>query len=248
MNKTTRLVSGATIALMVTGAVATTATTANAATGTPAAPAVGAPIAADPFTLTTDILPGVRYTSNTQDGSVSIQTGMGSLTTVGTQFQVKDGNGALVAGTALATSPKAEQAATAPASLPETQQAAAEQPAPQSAAVEQPVTSAQPIYTQDEFNSALSVAATQFGLATGIGSLAGGAVGGITGCVLGATIGFALVPEFFLGSGAAGCLVGAGLGATVGPLIGAAILGVPVGIASAVQMYNTLNAPAPAAS
>ncbi|NKY89309.1 hypothetical protein [Nocardia veterana] len=243
MNKTTRLVSGATLALMVTGAVATTAHAAE-----PGAAPAGAPVTADPFTLSTEIFPGVRYTSNAQDGSVSIQTGLGSLTTVGAQFQVKDSAGALVAGTALTAPPKAEQAAAVTVDRPTPQQAAVQQAPAQQPATEQPVTSAQPIYTQDEFNSALSVAATQFGLATGIGSLAGGLLGGVTGCALGATVGAVLVPEFFLASGPAGCLVGAGLGATIGPLIGAAVLGIPVGIASAVQMYNTLNAPAPAAS
>ncbi|WP_405498887.1 glycine zipper domain-containing protein [Nocardia sp. NBC_00511] len=102
---------------------------------------------------------------------------------------------------------------------------------------------AQSIDTTADFNSALGTAATQFGLATGVGTLAGGVIGGIAGCVLGATVGAATLPVFFLASGPAGCLVGAALGATLGPVIGAAILGIPTGVASAVQMYNTLNTP-----
>ncbi|MBO0855752.1 MAG: hypothetical protein J2P18_18530, partial [Nocardia sp.] len=107
----------------------------------------------------------------------------------------------------------------------------------------QPVAEAKPIYTQDQFNSALSVAATQFGLATGIGTIVGGIGGAVVGCAFGATIGAAVLPMFFLATGPVGCLVGTGLGATVGPVIGASALGIPVGIASAVQMANTLNNP-----
>ncbi|MBF6422829.1 hypothetical protein IU436_29955 [Nocardia farcinica] len=237
MKKTFRQLSCATVVFAATGVATLTATAAPAAAAPATAPAAisaASPIA-DPNTVSTEILPGVRYTGNVLDQSVLIQTGLGTLTTVGGQFQVKDVGGNILAGAAtLPSQPKAEEAVTV------TEQAVATTPNAE------PVGQAQNIYSQEEFNSALGLAATQFGLATGIGGLAGGLIGAAGGCVVGATIGFALVPAFFLASGPAGCLVGAGLGATVGPWIGAGIVGIPVGIASAVQMYNTLNAPAPA--
>jgi hypothetical protein len=96
-----------------------------------------------------------------------------------------------------------------------------------------------------DFNSDLSVAATQFGLATGLGGMIGGVTGVVLGCPIGAaTGGLLFIPEAAAGGLAlvAGCLAGAGLLGTIGPVVGGALLGVPVGIASAVQMYNTMHA------
>lgn len=92
-----------------------------------------------------------------------------------------------------------------------------------------------------DFNSALGVAATQFGLAKGNGTLAGGAVRAIASCALGATVGAAVLPAFFLATEPADCLVGKAFGATIGPVVGAGLLGIPVSIASAVQMNNHLH-------
>jgi hypothetical protein len=96
-----------------------------------------------------------------------------------------------------------------------------------------------------DFNSDLAVAATQFGLATGVGGLIGGVTGVVLGCPIGAaTGGFLFIPEAAGGGLAlvAGCLAGAALLGTIGPVVGGALLGVPVGIASAVQMFNTMHA------
>jgi len=96
-----------------------------------------------------------------------------------------------------------------------------------------------------DFNSDLAVAATNFGLATGLGSMVGGVAGVVGGCGIGAvTFGLTFVPTG-LGAplaAAAGCLAGAGLLGSIGPVVGGAVLGVPVAIASAVQMYNTMHA------
>ena len=62
------------------------------------------------------------------------------------------------------------------------------------------------------------------------------------GCVGGAlTGGFVALPTGPIAVPAAtfGCILGAGLGAGIGGVTGAALLGIPVGVPSAVQMYNT---------
>lgn len=237
MNNPTRMVTTALLAAIATGTFAATASANPAMATSPASETTStAGQIAGPDTLSTEILPGIRYASDLRDQSVTIQSGLGTLTMVGGQFQLRDGTGAVVAGVPeFAVAPGVEQAAQEPITPAASQ--------PTSGAPIESVTEPQFIYTQDEFNSALGVAATQFGLATGVGGLAGGLIGAVGGCIVGGTIGFALVPAFFLASGPAGCLVGAGLGATIGPWIGAGIVGIPVGIAGAAQMFNTLNAP-----
>ncbi|MFE3058782.1 hypothetical protein [Nocardia sp. NPDC059239] len=229
MRNKTRAVATAAIAM---SAVAMTGGTAFA---TPAeqAPAVSpAPV---PDRLSFDLLPGVRYTSDTSDQSVFISSPVGSLSTQGLRFEVKDSQGGTVLGTPLEAAAQANQDPNNPATSAQVYKAP-----PTAEPVVAPVEN---IDAQADFNAALGVAATQFGLAVGIGSLAGSLIGAPVGCLVGATIGAATLPAFFIASGPAGCLVGMGLGATIGPVIGAAALGIPVGIASAVQMYNTLNAP-----
>ncbi len=65
------------------------------------------------------------------------------------------------------------------------------------------------------------------------------------GCLGGeVTAGFAALPTgpIAVPAAAFGCLLGAGLGAGIGSVTGAALLGIPVGIASAVQMYDSMHA------
>lgn len=224
MKKITR--TAATSALAV-AALGLTAGTANAAPAlTPPAP--------NNSTISIDVLPGVHYTGNAVDQSVFLNTGLGSLTTVGGQFQLLDGRGQLMAGTPL-TPPSEPSAAAAPV----THMASAA------------VTPALPLHNVDataDFNGALAVAATQFGLATGVGAMAGGVTGLVGGCALGAITGGAIVGVSTAGLGALpaagiGCIVGGATGAGIGAVAGGALLGIPVGIASGVQMFNTLNAP-----
>ncbi|TSD97261.1 hypothetical protein FOS14_14835 [Skermania sp. ID1734] len=213
----------------------------------PAAPILLPPPAAPisvPTKISVDVLPGVHYTSDTADGSTMITTGMGSLTTRGGQFQVLDNQAHLLAGTPLTLQPDTrtwpQAAQPSAASVPPA--APVSLAAPVAAVVPAPV---HPADAQSDFNSALSVAATQFGLAVTIGTLAGGTIGILLGCPLGAVTfgltGIVTGPVDPLVAGL-GCLVGAGTGAGIGGILGGLILGVPVGIASAVQMYNTLHA------
>jgi hypothetical protein len=98
---------------------------------------------------------------------------------------------------------------------------------------------------QSDFNSDLAVVATNFGLATGLGGMIGGVTGVTLGCPIGAaTGGLAFAPEAAAGGLAlvAGCLAGSALLGTIGPVVGGAILGVPVLLSSAQWMYNTMHA------
>ncbi|MFE9579966.1 hypothetical protein ACFYO1_26520 [Nocardia sp. NPDC006044] len=98
----------------------------------------------------------------------------------------------------------------------------------------------------ERFNTAIGAAATEFGLATGIGTLVGGIAGASIGCGVGGVAG-AIFGAPILDAGGltiiAGCLAGAGALISVGSLLGAALLGVPVGIAAAIQFQNTMNEP-----
>ncbi len=228
--------------LLAVAAVGIAAGTANAET-VPTTPA------AVPTSISTDVLPGVKYTADVSDSSTVINTPFGSVTTRGGTFEVLDTSKHLVAGTPLTSDPNtaawpnaakvAGGVATAP-SAPVIKAAAAIPGLPDA-----PGLPLHNVDAQADFNSALSVAATQFGLATGVGTLTGGVVGAGLGCVGGAaTGGFVAIPTGPIAPAAAvlGCILGASVGVTLGGLAGAALIGVPVGIASAAQMYNTLHA------
>ncbi|MGW1737344.1 hypothetical protein ACWCPQ_00880 [Nocardia sp. NPDC001965] len=213
--------------LLAVAALGATSATAYAAP-TPTAPDNGS-------TLQTDILPGIHYTASIVDSSVVLRTQGGSLTVQGSQFQVLDDQGRLVAGLPLTYLkdgkewPIAAQVDGNTATFtPSTDPAQA-----------RPAAMLQPVGAED-FDSALSMAATQFGLATGIGTLLGSLIGGALGCVAGAVIGAPLVvPTFFVGPIGL-CITGAAAGVTLGVAAGVVLIGVPVGIAAALQFYDTV--------
>ncbi|MEC3920677.1 hypothetical protein [Nocardia sp. CDC160] len=98
---------------------------------------------------------------------------------------------------------------------------------------------------QTDFNNAIGVAANQVGLAATAGSIAGTVIGAAIGCPIGAlTAGFTALPTgpIAVPAAALGCVAGAGIGVGLGAAIGTAVVAGPVGIASAVQAYNTLHA------
>ncbi|MET7767818.1 hypothetical protein [Nocardia sp. NPDC005366] len=202
--------------------------------------AAPAPAQTPGTTVQTDLLPGIHYTANIVDKSVVLKTDAGSLTTQGTQFQVLDDRGDMVAGMPLTYLkdgmewPIAAQVDGNTATFtPSTDPADAH-----------PATMLQPVSAQEiggaDFNTSLSTAATQFGLATGIGTLVGTVVGGVLGCVAGAIIGAPLVVATFVAGPVGLCLAGAGVGIALGAAAGMILLGVPVGIASAIQFYNAV--------
>ncbi|MGF6884120.1 hypothetical protein ABIA39_003639 [Nocardia sp. GAS34] len=233
MKKMTYAVSLATLAT--TAAVALATGTASAATPGAAAPVV------DPHALSLAIAPGVQYNSNTADASTALNTPFGKLTTQGGQIQVADAAGKTVYGQqSFAATPKAAlpaaEAASAPVDPITTH--------PADAAIK-PVDAPAPHDPTADFNSALGVAATQFGLATGVGGMVGGVGGALIGCPVGALTGGALTAVTVIGTPlgiVGGCLLGASTIGGVGAIVGGATLGTVVGIASGVQMYNTLHA------
>lgn len=227
--------------------VATTSTMAVAAVAIAAGTATAAPAlqpVAVPTQVSVDVLPGVHYTGDTADGSVVLSTPFGSLTTVSGQFQLLDVSNKLIAGAPLPDA-KAATPVAAPAPAPS---AAATPVSAAAGAAAVPNLPLHNVDAQADFNSALAVAATQFGLGVTAGTVAGGALGVIVGCPVGAITGGTLATPVTAGTltlpGAiAGCLIGAGTVGTVGGILGGAIVGIPVGIASAVQMAATLSAP-----
>jgi hypothetical protein len=239
MSKFTRAAVAAVIPVAALAIAAGTATAAPAPHGRPApvaakqAPAHPAAAALQPSLnrLSTDILPGVHYTSDLTDRSVQITSPIGTLTTQGTRFQVVDPHGRPVVGTGFVGVPRA--------TLP----VAAAVPASHAGRIAAPL---KPVDATADVNSAVSVAATQFGLATGIGGMVGGIAGVVIGCPLGAVTGGLAGTVFTLPGtvvgGVLGCLAGAGALSSMGAVVGGAVVGIPVGIASAVQAYNTLYA------
>lgn len=199
--------------------------------------------------LSAQILPGVQYTSNLADGSVVINTPLGTLTTRGEQFQVQDAAGVTVAGTAFADAPLAATDSTASQSGTGATQVAATSIDGTDTAAATPVAAAPD--PSDRFNQALGVVGGQFGLASGVGAMAGGLTGLAVGCVAGALTGGSLfIPvsagTLSLPAAAAGCVAGGVMLLAIGGAVGGALVGIPVGIAALAQMQQKLNTPAPA--
>ncbi|WP_327147065.1 hypothetical protein [Nocardia sp. NBC_01329] len=205
--------------------------------------AAPAPVPTPPSgtTVQTDILPGIHYTANVVDNSVVLRTDAGSLTTQGTQFQVLDNEGRMVAGMPLTYLKDGREW---PIAARIDGNTATFTPSVDPADA-RPATMLQPVDIEHiegvDPNTALSTAATQFGLATSVGTLLGSLVGGALGCVAGAIIGAPLVvPTFFAGPIGL-CIAGAAVGITLGAAAGMIVIGVPVGIASAIQFHNSVN-------
>ncbi|MEV6274275.1 YrzE family protein [Nocardia sp. NPDC051832] len=101
------------------------------------------------------------------------------------------------------------------------------------------------VQRQKDRNDAYSAVATQFGLAVSIGGLIGGAVGLSVGCLIGLFGGagagsLSSIPGIAVGT-LGGCLAGAALVGVIGTTAGSLLLGIPVGIASGINAYNTLK-------
>ncbi|WP_067543090.1 hypothetical protein [Nocardia crassostreae] len=112
------------------------------------------------------------------------------------------------------------------------------QPAPRS----QP----DPVQRQKDLNDAYSAVGTQFGLAVSVGGLLGGvtglAVGYLAGGVGAGTAGTFSAALAGTATGfAGGCLTGAVILGSMGATVGSLAIGIPVGIVSAVNAYNTLR-------
>ncbi len=224
MNKITRM---SVLAVAMVGALGAGTATASAV-----------PAKAADHVLSTEIMPGVLYTGSTADQSVVIETGAATLVTAGGQFQVRDASGATVAGVPeFAVEPKALAATHA---APEVRTAA------RAATPELRLDDIDGDPQTERFDTAIQAAINEFGLATSAGTMTGGLIGIAVGCGVGAVAGGIVGAPVLDGAGLtliAGCLAGAGVLGGLGAILGAAVLGVPVGIASAIKFQHTMNQP-----
>ncbi|WP_245716674.1 ammonium transporter [Nocardia mikamii] len=92
-----------------------------------------------------------------------------------------------------------------------------------------------PVASLRENQNAMNAFATQFGLATAIGSFVGTAAGAVIGGVIGAAAALPTGP---------GIIAGFITGATVGAIIGTIVVGGPALIIAGVDLVSTLAAPA----
>ncbi|MFG3524701.1 hypothetical protein ACGF5S_30900 [Nocardia nova] len=215
-----------------------TAITVVSALGAGSAVASAAPTTAADHVLSTEIMPGVQYTSSTADQSVVIETATATLVAAGGQFQVRDASGATVAGVpAFPTEPKA---LTAVHAAPEVRAAA------RAATPELHLENIDGDPQTERFDAAIQAAINEFGLATSVGTMTGGLIGLAVGCGVGAVAGAVFGAPVLDAAGLtliAGCLAGAGVLGGMGAILGAALLGIPVGIASAIKFQHTMNQP-----
>ncbi|MEU6560607.1 hypothetical protein [Nocardia nova] len=208
------------------------------ALGIGTATASAAPAKTADHVLSTEIMPGVLYTGSTEDQSVVIETGAATLVTAGGQFQVRDASGATIAGVPeFAAEPKALAAAHA---APEVRKAV------RAATPELHLKNIDGDPQTERFDAAIQAAINEFGLATSVGTMTGGLIGVAVGCGVGAIAGGVVGAPVLDGAGLtliAGCLAGAGILGGLGAILGAALLGVPVGIASAIKFQHTMSQP-----
>ncbi|MFQ6331844.1 hypothetical protein ACLMAL_37795 [Nocardia sp. CWNU-33] len=202
-------------------------------------------------TVATDIAPGIHYKASIVDSSVVITTDSGSLTTAGTQFQVLDSSGNLVAGIPLTYQrdgkdwPIAARLDGNTATLSPSTDPATAVPTKLAGLPLQPVAAD---VQSPEFSNALLVFGTEVALGLGIGSLIGTAIGAGIGCVAGGaligsavavpSIGTLAVPGFI-----GGCLVTGAAAGAIGAVAGTVLVGGPVAIASGIQFFNAINSP-----
>ncbi|MFE3000701.1 hypothetical protein ACFXG4_37590 [Nocardia sp. NPDC059246] len=206
-----------------------------------------APGAAPSVSAQQDAPAAINWDARVVDKSIVIKTDLGSLAERDGQFLVLDPNGTVMAGLPLSyfrdgkKFPIVAQIDNNTATLTPSADPATAQPA------DMPIN---PVDAQTDaaVDAALANAGGKFALAVGVGTLIGSIIGLVGGCVLGAvTVGALTAPIFFAGA-LGGCISGAGAGAALGAAIGAIALGVPVGIAAAIQFFQAINAPAPAAA
>ncbi|MFJ4659043.1 hypothetical protein ACIP5Y_47880 [Nocardia sp. NPDC088792] len=225
-----------------TAAIATVFAAAGSGIAQAEAPATIAS-AADQDALSTQILPGVQYSSSLSDGSVVIRTPFGTLTTRAGQVQIQDVTGTTIAGAPFDSVPPAAVTVSgsgASAAPPKTETSLAQ--------VEAPVAEQAAKDPADRFNQAIAVVGGQFGLAMGVGSMIGGLSGLAIGCAAGAFTGGSLFIPVSAGTlsipaALAGCAAGGALAGGIGTMIGGAVVGIPVGIAALIQMQQKLSTP-----
>lgn len=183
----------------------------------------------------------IHWNDKIEGNSVLVNTDLGSLTTDGDQFQVRDSQGALVTAFPLnfvmdgLSHPVDAQIDGNTATLTPNMDPAVATPAP----------ALHYVASQADQDAAFGNAVNQLGLASSVGTLIGTLVGGVGGCAIGAVLGTPVLLPGWIG----GCLMGAGIGIPIGAAAGLVLAGGPAAIAVGIGLFNRLNAPdAPPAS
>ncbi|QIS13982.1 hypothetical protein [Nocardia arthritidis] len=181
-------------------------------------------------------IPGIGFHADQNTHTSEIDTPIGSVRVDGTTVTARDNSG--------------HEASVGPPWIPADQPTRSDGALPGVRPVDDPTPPdvpppPSPADRMNDFNNALGIAATEFGLATGVGAMVGGVIGLGAGCVLGGAVGLfatALMPPLVLPGVLGACIMGAVDFGGVGAIIGGAALGIPVGIVAGVQMYNSLHA------
>ncbi|MEV6558548.1 hypothetical protein AB0M22_22750 [Nocardia sp. NPDC051756] len=193
----------------------------------------------------------IGYSAKVVDNSVVLTTTGGSLTSDGSDFQLRGEDGELVASLPLSYHLDGKRwpisatiAGNNAVLIPDRDP---------SHAVADPAGAEQLSHIaldpqSPEFNGAMGAFSTQVNLAITMGALLGTAVGGGIGCLVGgvvgaaagvvATIGVLAIPGFL-----GGCLATGLIGITLGAAIGSVALGVPAAIVSGLLFVDALNRP-----
>ncbi|WP_225724819.1 MULTISPECIES: hypothetical protein [unclassified Nocardia] len=198
---------------------------------------------------------GIGVTARTADGASIIETDSGTMVVEDGVFKVKDGNGAMLAGTPLKFRlddfefPIAATISGHTATLtPQLDMAhAAYKP------VALPFEDTAPWKTPyDREKDAWSRMTGTVSLGASIAAIVGGIGGAAVGCVLGGSLGAVaalgtIVGLFgpFLPAAVVGCLAGAVIAAPLGAIAAQFVITAPVAIAAAVQYFSTINSPMP---
>ncbi|MGW4534462.1 hypothetical protein ACWEOI_26315 [Nocardia sp. NPDC004340] len=182
------------------------------------------------------VAPAIHWNARIEGNAVVVDTDRGSMTTDNGQLQVRDDNGIVVAAVPLSytvddldypiqagveglratLTPSTDPAAARPTNLP----------------LHQVTTD-----HQASFDDAVSAAATEFGLATAIGTLVGTVIGGTLGFLIGGLAGGGVLSI-------PGALAGAATGITLGGAAGLVLVGVPAAIIVGIIFLNRINNPA----
>ncbi|MFD6351700.1 hypothetical protein [Nocardia tengchongensis] len=182
------------------------------------------------------VAPAIHWNARIEGNAIVVDTDKGSMTTDNGQLQVRDDNGIVVVAVPLSftvedldypiqasveglratLTPNTDPAAARPTSLPL-----------------HDVTTAK----QQSFDDAVSAAATEFGLATAIGTLIGTVIGGTLGLLIGGLAGGGVLSI-------PGALAGAATGITLGAAAGLILVGVPAAIIVGIIFLNRINNPA----
>ncbi|MFI6867107.1 hypothetical protein [Nocardia sp. NPDC050406] len=176
------------------------------------------------------VLPAIHWNAKIEGDSIVVDTDGGSLTTDNGQLQVVDNQGTVLTAVPLNYTlndlvyPIDASVDGLRAVLTPVKDPAAARPVADSMRHD--------VVRQDAMDDALSAAATQFGLATSIGTLVGTLVGAVVGCLFGGVLGLAV-----------GCLPGAAAGIALGAAAGLVLTGVPAAIIVGIILVNRLNDP-----